>query len=60
MRMFSAYEYRGKRMRMSASMKTENADSAQLWLLLDREKATVGFDSMGDRAVIETSALAAG
>lgn len=52
---FRADEYRGKRLRMSAWMKTEGVDSAHLWLRLDAERTTVGFDNMGNRAVKGTS-----
>jgi hypothetical protein len=52
---FRADEYRGKRLRMSAWMKTESVDAAHLWLRLDAERATVGFDNMDNRAVKGTS-----
>jgi hypothetical protein len=52
---FRADEYRGKRLRMSAWMKTEGADTALLWLRLDAERTTVGFDNMGNRPVKGTS-----
>jgi hypothetical protein len=46
---FKADVYRGKRLRTSAWMRTESADSAQLWLRLDSAKGMVGFDNMGNR-----------
>jgi erythromycin esterase-like protein len=52
---FTGDAYRGKRLRMSAWMRTENADSAQFWLRLDSSKRTVGFDNMGQRAVTGTT-----
>lgn len=55
MQNFAADVYRGKRLRMSAWMRTENADSAQLWLRLDSAKGTVGFDNMGNRKVTGTT-----
>lgn len=55
MQIFKADNYRGKRLRMSAWMRTENADSAQLWLRLDSAKSMVGFDNMDKRAVIGTT-----
>src|SRR5712691_7388604 len=36
-------------------MKTENAESANLWMRLDGEKRTLGFDNMGNRAVTGTT-----
>jgi hypothetical protein len=38
-------------LRMSAWVRTENADSAQLWLRLDSAKGMVGFDNMNNRPV---------
>jgi erythromycin esterase-like protein len=55
MQMFKADDYRGKRVRMSAWMRSENADSAQLWFRLDGAKGMQGFDNMGNRAVKGTS-----
>jgi erythromycin esterase len=51
MQLFKANDYRGKRLRLSAWMKTENADSAQLWLRLDGTRGMVGFDNMNNRPV---------
>jgi hypothetical protein len=55
MQMCKADDYRGKRVRMSAWMKTEDAESANLWLRVDGVKSTLGFDNMGNRAVTGTS-----
>ena len=56
MQTFKADSYRGKRVRMSAWMKTENAESSQLWMRLDSEKGTMlGFDNMANRAVKGTT-----
>ena len=55
MQMFQAGEYRGKRLRLSAWMKTEDADSAHVWMRLDGMKSMLGFDNMDNRAVKGTS-----
>jgi erythromycin esterase len=55
MQMFKANDYQGKRLRMSAWMRTENVDSAQLWVRLDGAKSLVGFDNMDNRAVRGTT-----
>jgi hypothetical protein len=55
MQMFKADDYRGKRVRMSGWMKTENADKAQLWMRLDGERRTLGFDNMEARAAKGTT-----
>ncbi|MBI1760643.1 MAG: hypothetical protein HYR56_04320 [Acidobacteria bacterium] len=52
MQQFKADAYRGKRLRMSAWVKTETAaDRAQLWLRLDALKGMPGFDNMGKRPI---------
>jgi hypothetical protein len=43
MQMFTADSYRGKRIRMSAWMKTADADSANLWLRVDGPDGMLGF-----------------
>lgn len=55
MQMFKADAYHGKRVRMSAWMKTEKADHAQLWMRLDAEKRSPGFDNMYNRPVVGTT-----
>lgn len=49
MQIFSAENYRGKRLRLIGWIKTENADTAQMWLRLDGDNKTVGFDNMQNR-----------
>jgi hypothetical protein len=55
MQAFKADDYRSKRVRMSAWMKTENTDSAQLWMRVDGEKRMLGFDNMDNRGVKGTT-----
>ena len=49
--MIAADEYRGKRVRLSGWMKSENAKLAGFWMRLDGDRRTLGFDNMMDRAV---------
>jgi hypothetical protein len=55
MQMFKADVYRGKRLRLSAWLKTQNADSAQLWMRLDGAKSMLGFDNMDNHPVKGTT-----
>lgn len=55
MQVFKGDDYRGKRVRMSAWLKSEGVDSAMLWLRLDGPKGMLGFDNMAERAVKGTS-----
>lgn len=55
MQVFAADVYHGKRIRMSAWLKSENADALQLWFRLDGAKSMLGFDNMDSRAVKGTS-----
>lgn len=55
MQMFKADTYRGKRLRLSAWLKTQNADSAQLWMRLDGAKSMLGFDNMDNRPIKGTT-----
>jgi len=55
MQVFKADDYHGKRVRMSAWLRSENADSAQLWLRLDAARSMLGFDNMENRGVKGTS-----
>jgi hypothetical protein len=55
MQTFKADAYRGKRVRMSAWMKSENSDAAQLWMRLDGPGTVLGFDNMSNRAVKGTA-----
>jgi hypothetical protein len=52
MQMFDATEYRGKRLRLSAYVKSENVeDWAGLWMRVDRDQKPVAFDNMQDRPI---------
>ncbi len=51
----AADDYRGKRVRLSGWLKTENADSVGLWMRLDGNRRTLGFDNMMTRAVKGTT-----
>lgn len=54
-----AAAYRGKRVRLSGYVRTEEADAAGLWFRIDAElegkMAMVGFDNMSDRFVRGTT-----
>ncbi len=53
---FNADDYRGKRVQMSAWMKTEEAVSAHLWMRLDDgARKMLGFDNMDHRPVKGTT-----
>jgi hypothetical protein len=55
MQMFDATEYRGKRLRLSAYVKSENVGNwAGLWMRVDRDKKPVAFDNMQDRPIKDT------
>lgn len=55
MQMFDATEYRGKRLRLSAYVKSERIeDWAGLWMRVDRDKKPVAFDNMQDRPIRNT------
>jgi hypothetical protein len=51
----SSDRYAGKRVRFSAFVKTEDANSAGLWLRVDKGTSSVAFDNMQDRALKGTS-----
>jgi ketosteroid isomerase-like protein len=51
----AADEYRSKRIRYSGWLKTENADAVGLWLRIDGDRRTLGFDNMMDRPVRNTT-----
>jgi hypothetical protein len=56
MQQFSAAQYAGKRVRLSAWVKSENAnDWAGLWMRVDNGTKSVAFDNMQDRAIKGTS-----
>lgn len=49
--------YRGKRVRLSVNLRTQNADSAALWMRVDAENGKVlAFDDMGSRKLSGTHA----
>lgn len=52
---FNSEDYRGKRLRMSAWMKTKEVDSANLWMRFDSNQRMLGFDNMSKRAVKGTT-----
>jgi hypothetical protein len=55
MQTFDATEYRGKRLRLSAYVKSERVDNwAGLWMRVDRDKKPVAFDNMQDRPIKNT------
>lgn len=55
MQMFDATEYRGKRLRLSAYVKSERVENwAGLWMRVDRDKKAVAFDNMQDRPIRNT------
>ena len=52
MQMFEAGEYRGKRVRLSAYIQSENVENwAGLWMRVDRERTPTAFDNMQDRPI---------
>ena len=52
MQSFRAEDYRGKRVRLSAQVRVQGiAGAAALWMRIDSESKTVGFDNMSDRAI---------
>ena len=55
MQMFDATEYRGKRLRLSAYVRSENVENwAALWMRVDRDRKPVAFDNMQNRPIKET------
>jgi len=45
-----AEAYRGKRLHLSASLRSEHAGSAQMWMRIDgNDGRVIGFDNMSDR-----------
>ena len=51
----AAENYLGKRVRLTGWLKTENADSAVLWMRVDGNRRTLGFDNMLNRAAAGTT-----
>jgi RNA polymerase subunit RPABC4/transcription elongation factor Spt4 len=55
MQMFDATEYRGKRLRFAAFVKSDNVENwAGLWMRIDRDRKAVAFDNMQDRPIKAT------
>ena len=55
MQMFDATEYRGKRLRLSVYVKSENVEQwAGVWMRIDRVKQSVAFDNMQNRPITGT------
>ena len=56
MQQFSAGQYAGKRVRLSASVKAEEVDGwAGLWMRVDKGSKVVSFDNMMDRPIKGTT-----
>jgi uncharacterized protein (TIGR02246 family) len=51
----AADNYLGKRVRLTGWLKTENADAAVLWMRVDGNRRTLGFDNMLNRAATGTT-----
>jgi hypothetical protein len=52
MQVFRADDYRGKRLRLSGYVKAEKIDQwAGLWMRIDGENKTLGFDNMENRGI---------
>ena len=52
MQVFDATEYRGKRLRLSAYVKSEQLEKwAGLWMRVDRDKKPMAFDNMQERPI---------
>jgi hypothetical protein len=51
----AADNYLGKRVRLTGWLRTESADSAVLWMRIDGNRRTLGFDNMINRSVTGTS-----
>jgi hypothetical protein len=56
MQMFRADNYRGKRLRLSGYVKSDQIDDwAGLWMRIDGKTKTLGFDNMEERAIKGTT-----
>jgi len=56
MQMISADDYRGGRWKLSARVRTENVNKAQLWMRVDGPDGKMNaFDNMGDRPITGSS-----
>jgi len=54
MQTFKADAYHGKRLKLTGWIKSENANSAQMWMRLDGQEQMVGFDNMDNRPITGT------
>jgi hypothetical protein len=55
MQMFDASEYRGKRLRLSAYVKSEAVSNwAGVWMRVDRTRTVAAFDNMANRPITGT------
>lgn len=55
MQTFRADEFRGKRVLLSAWIKTVTAEHASIWMRVDTRDATAAFDNMDDRPISGTT-----
>jgi hypothetical protein len=51
----NASPYLGKRLRLSASLKAEGADAAQMWMRVDGRTGPLTFDNMDSRPLTRTT-----
>jgi hypothetical protein len=49
MQTINAADYRGKRVRLSGYLRTQNAGKGQMWMRIDGSKGVAGFDNMEQR-----------
>jgi len=55
MQMVPVGDYAGKRVRLTAFLKTKDVETAALWFRVDRGQESVAFDNMGDRPLKGTT-----
>lgn len=55
MQSFDAVPYSGKRVKLTAFLKTVDAGKAALWMRIDGEGRILGFDNMHDRPIVGTT-----
>ncbi|HMH67488.1 MAG TPA: hypothetical protein VK519_06170 [Pinirhizobacter sp.] len=56
MQTINASNYRGKRVRLSGVLRTQDANKSQLWMRIDgNDKHPVGFDNMDQRPLRDTT-----
>ena len=51
----AADDFRGRRVRLTGWLKTENTNKAGIWMRVDGNRKQFGFDNMDDRAVTGTT-----